>query len=213
MTAIGLGPAWLAGTGTTMAAMLAAVFATAGVVKLRSPQQTARSFADLGLPGRRALARPLAVGVPLVELAIAAVLVVRPGIGGMIAAVTMVAFTVVVLAVLRSGRSVTCGCLGALDDGPVSTTTVARNLVLVAMAVTAAVTVGSAGPVRPTAPAALTAVSLMLLGGLGVQVLAVQRTIGRIWSVALAGEAGREPAEEPVSTESASALETMGRTA
>ena len=71
----------LVGIGMTLAVVLAAVFAVAGVVKLGSPSKTATELAGLGVPAPRLVARTL----PLAELAIAGLLLAAPSWGGMVA--------------------------------------------------------------------------------------------------------------------------------
>lgn len=116
------------------ALILAAVLATAGAAKLRHPAATTEDFAGLGLP------RPatLAVLVPLVEFGCAALLVVLPGWGGVVAFGLLALFTALLVTVVRSGRVVTCACFGANDRRPVSTRHLLRNGALGLLALAAA---------------------------------------------------------------------------
>ena len=169
---------------------LAAVFTVAAVTKLTDRRSTAREFADLGLP-----APTLLTGiVPPVELTVAALLLFHPAVGALLATLALLAFSAVLLAALRSGRSVTCGCLGPLSRRPISAATLIRNGALLALAALASTGPTPDGPV-PVLPAielTLAAGTTALLGLLGHQLLTVRANIGRLWSVELAGEgAGR----------------------
>ena len=126
-------------------------------------------------------------------MAIAAALLLRPGLGGATAAAALLAFTAVLVAALQSGRSVSCGCLGPLDRGPISGRTVGRNVGLLAV-----MTLATAAPDHPGLRTALPDLAVVLATGsatllvaLGWQLRALHRHTGRIWSVALAGETGR----------------------
>jgi uncharacterized membrane protein YphA (DoxX/SURF4 family) len=116
------------------AVALAAILAAAGVAKIRRPAATATDFAELGLPRPQALAR----AVPAVELATAAVLVVLPGWGGVVAFGLLAAFTANLVVVIRSGRVVACACFGAHDRAPVSSRHLVRNGLLALLALAAA---------------------------------------------------------------------------
>ncbi len=165
---------------------LAAVFVIAAVTKTIDRPATVREFSELGLPRPALLAR----AVPPAELVIAILLVARPAIGAALAALALLAFTAVLAAVLRSGRTVSCGCLGALSAKPVSSLTLARNGVLLTLAALA-----SAGPTPTGLDVALPAVEVALatgtaatIGLVGHQLLSLRHQIGRLWSVDLAGE-------------------------
>ncbi|MEM9562895.1 MAG: MauE/DoxX family redox-associated membrane protein [Actinomycetota bacterium] len=116
------------------ALILAAVFVVAGVAKLRRPAATADDFAELGLP----LAAPLAVIVPIAELACAGLLVLLPGWGGVAAFGLLAVFTANLAVVVRSGRVVNCACFGAASRHPVSVRHLVRNVGLAALALAAA---------------------------------------------------------------------------
>ncbi len=128
---------WIRATGATGAALiLGAVMVRAALAKLRSLAQTEADFASLGLVA----AGPLAVAVPVVELAVAALLVLAPGWGGVVAAALLAAFTAVIVRVLRSpdGLTPSCACFGGSNRSPVSSRHVARNAVLLGLALIAA---------------------------------------------------------------------------
>ncbi|MEZ5411523.1 MAG: hypothetical protein R2761_26055 [Acidimicrobiales bacterium] len=116
------------------ALVLAAVLVVAAGAKLARRGATGDELASLGLvaPG------VLAWAVPAAELVVAGLLVVTPAWGGMAAFALLVAFTTVLVRVLRSGRPVSCNCFGALSSRPISPTTLLRNLALLALAVIAA---------------------------------------------------------------------------
>jgi len=167
--------------------VLAAVFAAAAVTKAADRATTADEFAGLGLPAPRLLAR----AVPPAEIAVALVLVWRPAAGAGLAALALLAFSAVLAAALRSGRAVSCGCLGSLSRRPITPLTLVRNGALLAVAALAS-TAPAAGGLRPTLPDPELVVSLTLaamLAAVGGQLLLLRAQIGRIWSVELAGEA------------------------
>lgn len=128
---------WLRETGATAAALvLGAVMVRAAWAKRRSPAQTEADFASLGLVA----AGPLAVAVPVVELAVAALLVLTPGWGGVVAAALLAAFTAVLVRVLRNpdGLTPSCACFGGSNRSPVSSRHLVRNAALLALAFVAA---------------------------------------------------------------------------
>ncbi len=172
----------LQGVATMMAIGLAAVFTVAAVVKAIAPETTTREFGQLGLPAPAVLARV----VPAFELSVVAALLVMPRLGSVLASATLIVFTGVLVVVLRSGRQVSCGCLGSLSSEPISWSTVARNGVLLLMAVTAGM---SPRLVVPGIESVVAASMLVLISVVAVQLFTLWRSIGRIWSVQLAGEA------------------------
>ncbi len=171
----------ITGMASTMGLLLAGVFAVAGGIKLLDPTKTVAEFRQLRLPAPAILAR----AVPMAELATAFAIVVRPRFGALPATIMLLGFTAVVAATLRSGRTVSCGCLGALSRQPISGATMARNLVLMAMAAMTA-TVPSLGV--PDAASLMATFSLLFMAVLATQLFMLRRTIGRLWSVELAGE-------------------------
>lgn len=128
-----------------MAALaLAAVMVRAAVAKLGSRQETADDFASLGLVA----AGPLAVIVPILELAVAVLLVVAPGWGGVVAAALLTAFTAVLARVLRrpEGLAPSCACFGGASRSPLSWRHLVRNGTLLALALVAASFDGAFSP-------------------------------------------------------------------
>src|SRR5215211_1376586 len=106
------------------ALVLGALFAWAGMAKLLGGRRrTARTFRGLGLPAPERLA----IAVPLLELTLAAGLVVIPRPAGIVALVTLTAFSAVVYRAVRSGVTVGCGCFGSAGRGPVSAVELVRN--------------------------------------------------------------------------------------
>lgn len=107
------------------------VLLAAGAFKARDRAWPAGAEA-FGLP------RPAALTLPWVEVVVGALLVAR--FGGQwtaLAALTLlVAFTVAVVRKLAHGEAPRCACFGSFSRAPLSGRTVARNLVLVALAAT-----------------------------------------------------------------------------
>ena len=121
-------------TVTTSAWLLAAVFAIAAATKLRDPLSTRRSLSDFGLPKPRLLARIL----PATEVATALLLVVDPRLGGQCAVALLVAFTTLIVGRLMTGHHDACGCFGTWSQRPLSWRDPARNGLLIALSVIAA---------------------------------------------------------------------------
>ena len=121
---------------------LAVVFAAAGVAKLldrRGAYEAARRFG-----ASPAIARPLAVGLPVAELGTAALLVpAKTGtVGAIAAAVLLAAFSAAIAAALVRGERPDCACFGRVASSPVGPATLARNAALGVAAIAVAV----AGP-------------------------------------------------------------------
>lgn len=117
------------------ALVLAAVFVRAGVAKLSRRAETEAGLRAMRVPA----ARPLALGVPLVELATAVLLIAAPRAGGIASLVLLVIFTGVLVRAIASGVTAPCNCFGAARAEPVSIKDVVRNIVLAGLAVAAAV--------------------------------------------------------------------------
>jgi hypothetical protein len=122
-----------AGLGTVMAVASALVWGLAAGGKALHRQETAAAFAGLGLPG----APVLAVGVPLAELATAALLLWRPEVGGAVGIALLAVFTAVIVRALARGADTGCGCFGARSPSPLGPADVVRNALLAAFAVIA----------------------------------------------------------------------------
>lgn len=117
------------------ALVLALVFILAAGAKARSPRATASELAELRLRFPQVLAWVL----PAVEIGVATTLLLAPSWGGVIAFALLAAFSVVLVGVVRSGRTVSCRCFGGLSTRPISRWTLGRNGLLLAMAALAAV--------------------------------------------------------------------------
>ncbi len=176
------------GVASIMAVVIATVFVVAAVTKLRSPESTAAEFTRLRLPAGPVLALVL----PPLELATAALLLIRPQAGALVATGLLLAFTAVLIATVRSGLVVSCGCLGSISRKPVTPATVARNLVFLVMTSVAASTPSLAVPDLASVMVTAT-VAVMIV--LGLQLMTLRQQLGRLWSVELAGEAGSRTAE------------------
>lgn len=176
--------------------ILLLVLAAAASLKLVRPTVAASHMADLGLPRPRLLAR----AVPVAEVAVGLALVALPAWGAAAALGLLAAFTAVLVRTVRSGRQVSCGCLGALDRGrPVSWRTVGRNVALMAMAAAGVAVPALRWPaVDPAtvAAAALMAGPLAVVALVAAQLAAVHHRLGRLWSVRLAGESSGGPSPQ-----------------
>jgi uncharacterized membrane protein YphA (DoxX/SURF4 family) len=115
--------------------VLAAVFVVAAVGKARDQAGTRHSLESFGIP--RELAPAVAVVLPIVEIAIAVALVpvATAWWAGVAALVLLVAFTAALTVGLLRGVEADCHCFGAVSSRPIGPATIARNLVLVALAV------------------------------------------------------------------------------
>lgn len=120
--------------GVVAAALLGVAMLLAGGAKRASPAWPAQA-AELGAP------RWSIPVVPWLELVLGALLVgqiLRPAVA-LVTAGLLVAFTVLLVARLLEGRHPPCACFGPWSSRPISWRSVARNVVLVALALTAAV--------------------------------------------------------------------------
>jgi len=124
--------------------LLAAVFVTAGLAKLRDRRGTNSALEGFGVPS--AAIPAAAILLPLAELATAAALVPKPSAqwGGLAALILLLAFTGGIANAMIRGRAPDCNCFGQLHSEPVGWRTLLRN---VALAVPAAlVTIEGPGP-------------------------------------------------------------------
>ena len=114
--------------------VLGAVLLLSGALKLAAgPRWTAQAV-ELGSP---AIAVPV---VPWVEIGLGALLVTgvwRPVVA-LAAAALLTAFTVLLVVRLGQGRRPPCACFGAWSTRPIGAGAVARNVVLIALAILAA---------------------------------------------------------------------------
>ncbi len=154
-----------------------AVLLVAAASKLRSPAQTRVAARELGVGPW------LAPFIAPVELAIAGLLLARPALGALCAVALLLTFTILLVRVVRSGRTVHCGCFGAAATAPVNAVTVLRNVGLVGASGFA----GFATPVVGTGTDEILASACVGLGILsaGLLLLALaelRRTTGAVFS-------------------------------
>jgi uncharacterized membrane protein YphA (DoxX/SURF4 family) len=114
--------------------VLAAVFATAAIAKLRAPERTAETLADFRIP--RAAIPFATYALPLAELAIAVLLIpaATAPAAALAAAVLLALFSTAITRVLARGEEVDCNCFGVVSFRQVDRATLARDLALFALA-------------------------------------------------------------------------------
>ena len=114
--------------------LLAAVFAVAGASKLADRAGSRRAVVDFGLP--TSLATPLAILLPLAELAIAAALVPASTAwwGSIGALALLLVFVAGISLNLARGNKPERHCFGQLHSAPAGWRTLARNGALAAVA-------------------------------------------------------------------------------
>jgi uncharacterized membrane protein YphA (DoxX/SURF4 family)/thiol-disulfide isomerase/thioredoxin len=114
---------------------LAAVFAVAGVAKLRDLDGSRQAMRDFGVPASAAATAGLVL--PLLELAVAAGLLFPDSArwAAVGALVLLLAFIAGISAALRRGEQPDCHCFGQIHSEPAGPSTLIRNAVLAAFAV------------------------------------------------------------------------------
>ena len=114
--------------------VLAGVFLTAGIGKLRDLPGSRRAVADFGVPERAA--RVVGLLLPLAEIAIAISLVPAPSArwGALAAAILLAAFIAGIARALSRGEEPDCHCFGQIHSAPAGRSTLVRNAVLLAFA-------------------------------------------------------------------------------
>ena len=114
--------------------LLASVFVVAGVGKLTDRSGTRQAIADFGVPSP--LVAPLGILLPLAELTVAAALLPASTAwwGAMGALVLLLLFVAGIGVNLARGHRPECHCFGQLRSQPAGWKTLARNLVLAAVA-------------------------------------------------------------------------------
>lgn len=114
---------------------LGCIFLAAGLTKW--PRRMTTKTVIIGLGAPNGIASLVASALPIVEIVVGVLLVTNHliGISSIVASILMVLFTITVIAVLRSGRQVTCNCFGGLSVSPISSWTLFRNLALLAMSI------------------------------------------------------------------------------
>ena len=125
--------------------VLAAVFAVAGVAKLLDAAGSRGALEGFGVP--RGAARLASTVLPVVELAIAAGLLVPASAwwSALAAAGLLAVFMAAIGLSMARGAAPDCHCFGRLHSAPVSWSTQLRNGVLAAFVVLCAVAAGKAG--------------------------------------------------------------------
>ena len=119
-----------------LALVVAAVFVYAGVAKFATFNNWTTQAQALGAPN------PFVVLVPLVEIALAVLLVGGWWFDQALAAslILLVAFTILLLVRLRDPERLPCSCFGATSQRPMSWLDVARNVILIAVLIAAYLT-------------------------------------------------------------------------
>src|SRR5215212_6857454 len=147
--------------------LLVFVFAAAGTAKLADREGSRQAIVDFGVPS--ALAAPLGLLLPLVELAVAATLLpASTAWWGALGALALLSVFVVGISInLARGRTPECHCFGQLHSAPAGWKTLARNG---ALAVVAGFVVwqgwnGNVGPSPIAWLGALSTTQLLLLAG------------------------------------------------
>ncbi len=146
---------------------LAAVFLLAGTKAFTHGSAYHAMLAGFGVPA--AAVRPLAVTLPLVELAVGAGMLV-PGLVSTAAAVAsglLCSYTTVIGYTLLTGKRPSCNCFGQLSDKPISAMTLLRNGALILLASLLAWRAGAAGTgdgLRVSAAGAVIVAVLFLQG-------------------------------------------------
>src|SRR5215207_4810282 len=110
--------------------LLAAVFATAGVAKVVDRSGSRQAIIDFGLPA--ALVNPLAILLPLAELAIAGALLFPASAwwGALGALTLLLVFIAGISFNLARGRKPECRCFGQLHSAPAGPKALLRNVAL-----------------------------------------------------------------------------------
>jgi thiol-disulfide isomerase/thioredoxin len=181
----------IAALGLAARVVLFAVFALAGVTKLADRAGTARAAAAFGAPRR--LASPLAIAIPVAELAVAAlILPAATAVAGAAGALALLAvFSTAIAISLAHGRSIDCHCFGSTHSAPISAKTLARNAGLAAVAAIAFAASLTVSPLSAVAwvgqlhgaelvAGAATTAAVVILVGATLASLSLLRAYGRL---------------------------------
>ena len=147
--------------GTLLLLILASLFSFAAVAKFLDVSGTRSTLDEFGVP--HPLQAPLALALPIGELALALALLVPP-LGRAAAAVAggvLVALGAVLAYQLLQGRSPSCNCFGSASARPIRWRTVARNAVLASVAGAAAWAPSAERLARLTLPVPVGSVALV----------------------------------------------------
>lgn len=128
--------------------VLAAVLLASGIGKVRHPEGTDEAFAALRVP--EVLNRPFVIrSHPWAEIALAVLLLALPHPASVPVAVAGVALFTAYLALVwrgvASGEEISCNCFGATGSSTVDGWTLARNVLLLLVAVTVLVDAATGG--------------------------------------------------------------------
>lgn len=109
---------------------IASVFATAASAKLRDRQSSREGATELGVP--RSLVLPIALLLPIVEMAVAVSVLLQPSrrLGAGIGAILLLMFSLAIVRVLRTGHSPRCFCFGSRRESLAGRSTLVRNATL-----------------------------------------------------------------------------------
>ena len=168
------------GEGELAAAILAGAFLVAATTKIADRRGWRKALAAYRLP--RGVERLAAIGVPALELGLVALpLLGWPSTGGLVALGTLVAFSLaIVLARVRVGRRLDCGCFGAASTRDYRLL-LARNAGLGALAWLAWTRGTDAPVVSPGLPGSGDALPVVLVGaGVALTVWLVATSVVRL---------------------------------
>lgn len=114
--------------------VLACVFALAGIGKLLDPAGSAKAVKDFGVP--ESMAVPLSYALPAAEIVTAAFLlfISSSWFGAIGASILLATFVGGMLWQYSQGKSPECHCFGQMHSEPVSPKSIARNVVLLSLA-------------------------------------------------------------------------------
>jgi peroxiredoxin len=115
--------------------LLAAVFAVAGVAKLLDLNGSRRAVLDFGVPAPAA--RIIGTALPVAEIATAVGLLFVPTArwAALAALLLLGGFIAGIANAMRKGQAPDCNCFGQLHSAPAGRGTLARNIVLAAVAI------------------------------------------------------------------------------
>lgn len=167
--------------GSAAALLLAALFAWAGIAKALRPAAAKSGFVRLGVPAAAAAARV----VPLGELGLAVLLLVRPRAGALAALAALAVFSAVLARAVARGATRGCACFGPGGESARLSTALLRNGLL-ALAAPAA---WAGEPGLATLPALAAMSAATVVGVLMLALWDLRARTGRLWDnrAALAG--------------------------
>lgn len=114
--------------------LLALVFGVAGIAKAADPNGSRRAMIGFGVTEKLASALAWILSAVEVLIAIALIPLNTAWFGGLAAFILLLIFAVTIAVNLARGTSPDCHCFGQLHSEPVGWSTLARNLVLMAIA-------------------------------------------------------------------------------